>query len=250
MTLGALAIEQLTGTIVAKQVLLTGETNASASANIANTQAQLERAQKIELEKKATLDSAKDAQKKQQDLVDQTQKSLDDELAKPADKQDKDLIKKSQEELPAQSTELTKKKDAVKAAQADFDIAHRATDAILQNLNAAITTAAATAKTSGSFSADANQKAIDKDTVAVIADATKSIVVEIVRKGHATDTCLNFMTAYANLKDPQKERSMAPINEHCKQIMAAYLKAYADSNARGSTTPPPPAPAPPPPSNK
>jgi hypothetical protein len=52
LTLGVLAIEQLTGAVVARQVLLTGETNASASANIANTQVQLDRAQKTETDKR------------------------------------------------------------------------------------------------------------------------------------------------------------------------------------------------------
>ena len=257
MTLGALAIEQLTGAIVAKQVLLSGETNASASANIANTQAQLERAQKIEADKKVTLDTATDAQKKQQELVDQTQKALDDEQAKPSDKQDKEVLKKLQADLKGQTDDLAKKKAAVDVAQTAYKKAQEVTQAIQQNLNAAITSGTAVAKTTATASGDGNQSTIDDHTVEAIADATKAIVIEIIRKGHATDTCLNFMTAIASQGTQNMTAATAQVYKQCEEIMRIYLEAYAKAMAAGTSAPspaaarvsppPPTAPAPPPP---
>jgi hypothetical protein len=75
LTLGVLAIEQLTGAVVARQAILTTGANADASANVNNTQAALDAARKDEAAKKDALDKAKDAQTKQQTAVDTSTKT-------------------------------------------------------------------------------------------------------------------------------------------------------------------------------
>lgn len=75
LTLGVLAIEQLTGAVVAKQALLTTGTNANAAANVNNTQAALDAARKDEAAKKDALDKATTAQTNEKAVVDTATKT-------------------------------------------------------------------------------------------------------------------------------------------------------------------------------
>jgi hypothetical protein len=72
LSLGVLAIEQLTGAIVARQPMLTTGANAAVSANLTSTQAALDQAKKDEAAKKTALASATDARDKQKALVAKT----------------------------------------------------------------------------------------------------------------------------------------------------------------------------------
>lgn len=84
LTLGILAIEQLTGAVVARQPILTMGANADASANANNTQKALDAAKKDEAEKKAALPALKDTEKKAQAAVDEALKQETEAKAKAA----------------------------------------------------------------------------------------------------------------------------------------------------------------------
>ena len=84
LTLGVLAIEQLTGAVVARQAILTTGANADVSTNVNNTQAALDAARKDETAKNDALTKAKDAQTKQQAVVDADTKAAAASKAKAA----------------------------------------------------------------------------------------------------------------------------------------------------------------------
>jgi hypothetical protein len=74
LTLGVLAIEQLTGAVVARQPILTMGANADASANANNTQKALDQAKKDEANKKEGIPALKEAQDKAQSAVNEASK--------------------------------------------------------------------------------------------------------------------------------------------------------------------------------
>ena len=137
MTLGVLAIEQLTGAVVARQAMITVGANASVSTNINNTQAALDQAVKNEAMKQTALTQANDAQKKQQDLVDQTKKDLDAATAKAKPIQDaidklttaqktlQDQVKKDETAVQQAQTTKTKHQDQLDGVTNDIEMAKK-----------------------------------------------------------------------------------------------------------------------------
>lgn len=232
LTLGVLAIEQLTGAVVARQAQLGGNANASASANIANTQAALDSVRKAEEYKKKALNDAQTAQKSKSDLVVNTRKALDAEKAKPMP--DQSVVTTLTDKLKTQEDDLGKANDTVTAAKDAYVKAQQATQVVLDNFNAAIVSASAAATGTGSFASGTDRTNIDKDTVAQIAQATMYIVATIVQKGHVTDTCINIMTKYAAETNPDKQAALKPIFDQCSTVITTYLKAYSGSLKAGT----------------
>lgn len=116
LTLGVLAIEQLTGAVVARQAILTTGANADASANVNNTQAALDAARKDEAAKKDALTKATDAQTKQQAVVDTDTKTAAASKAKAASTQA--TIDKLTAQLPKDQAQVTASDAAVSKTQA------------------------------------------------------------------------------------------------------------------------------------
>jgi len=209
VTLGVLAIEQLTGAVVAKQIVLGGSANATSSANVANTKSQLDEAKRIETQKKTAVDNA------QKQLDDDTSKLTADQAVTPKT----DAVTKETDDLTA--NKIPKDKTSLKAAQDEYQTAQSATLAIENNFNAALTAAAATATGSGQFSDGGGAlKNIDKDTADKLATAVTTIVATIVNKGHLTDTCINFLATYS-LATPTVAGGQTL--ELCKTIVNADL---------------------------
>jgi hypothetical protein len=122
LTLGVLAIEQLTGAVVARQALLTTGANADVSTNVNNTQAALDAAREDETAKNDALTKAKDAQTKQQEVVDADTKTATASKAKAASTQatiDKltAQLPKDQAQVTASDTEVSKAKATLKGDQ-------------------------------------------------------------------------------------------------------------------------------------
>jgi hypothetical protein len=229
LTLGVLAIEQLTGAVVARQVLLTGETNASASANIANTQAQLDRAQKTEDDKKAAAGKANDDKSAAHAALDKSNAAVAGagKATPPVAQADLDKLTAQQKSDKAAADEADA---AAKSAASDYATAQKATQAIRDNLNAAITAASAAAKGSGSFAPDdSGRNNVNKDTIADIAKATLKIVKTITNKGHLLDTCMNLMVAYTEQTKTGAEKAglLSGPYEQCVKIIAVYLDKVA-----------------------
>lgn len=121
LTLGILAIEQLTGAVVARQVALSAGPNASAAKNANETSAALTQAQKDETAKKDALTKATDAQTKQKAAVATDTKTATDSAtkAKPAQNKIDTLtaaVAQAKKTLTSQTSQATA---AEKTSQAD-----------------------------------------------------------------------------------------------------------------------------------
>src|ERR1700674_1384751 len=111
----------------------------------------------------------------------------------------------------------------------------------LESLNAAITSAHATATGAGSFSTGTDRNNLSKDTVAKISESTTAIVANVVNKGHLTDECINLMTVYAQSALKTDEQITATL-ELCEAVIATDLLVYQQVlAAHPGQAPPPPA---------
>jgi chromosome segregation ATPase len=117
LTLGVLAIEQLTGAVVARQVALSAGPNADAANNVNNTSTALDAAQKDEASKKDALTKATDTQTKQKTVVDTDTKNAAASKAKAKPTQDViDKLRAAQPDDQKQLTTLTSQATAESAA--------------------------------------------------------------------------------------------------------------------------------------
>ena len=207
LTLGILAIEQLTGAVVARQAALTSNSSANAAASINNTQAQLDTAQKNEDAKKAAMDTAKNEEETSGAKLADLQGQLDTETGKVKADQDaakiSDLNNKVADQRKANHDAIA----TSKTAQLNYNEAVTSTKTIKSLLGAAITNAQASTTGSSSFSESQGTKNVDKDTAEKLSLATVSIVSQILNKGHLTDTCMNFLTSIHSDKSPNPNAS-------------------------------------------
>lgn len=224
LTLAVLAIEQLTGAVIARQTGIAVGGNASAAANIANTQTALDQANKNEAAKKAALKAAQDTLDTDQKALAQTKIALS--TATGAEKQTLTAKKKEQEDAVAAD------QDAVKKATEAHDLATKEVDAIKGNLNAAITNGQATIASQLSFSGDPYRSTIDKDTVEKIATAATNIVDVVVNKGRLTDACLSLFSMYVQKSEPADGLVLNKILEKCSAIIDADLDAFRKNSER------------------
>lgn len=218
-TLGILAIEQLTGVVTSRQVVLSGQANASAVSNIGATQAQLDKAIANEAAKKSaasTADAAASAAettaKKSSDAV----KAANAATPAPT----ADALKTLTDQQTSDQVAANKADAAAKSADSDYKTAQTSTQVVRDNLDTANASGRAAASGSGTLASDGtSHDNIDKDTVAAIAQATTQIVETLVNRGYITDTCLNLMAATANGKGPAGD--LTNVMDLCKYAIKA-----------------------------
>jgi len=240
LTLGVLAIEQLTGAVVARPAVLRGAGGADAAASINDTRSQLDRAQKDVLAKQAALDAADQAQAKQAAELTQTQTALD--AAKQADAAGK--AEKSEAEVTALTDQATRQQTehdrllaAAAAAQQALDQANKAVKVIQTSLDGAMSTAQASVKdgAGGATPVTGNERSnLDSQSVKYIAEATKHIVDAVLNKRHVSDMCINMMTRFSE-KSAKKEKQDGELKYYedlmaqCKGVIALEIQSYRDS---------------------
>jgi hypothetical protein len=222
LTLGVLAIEQLTGAVVARQAAMTADTGAASAASINNTQAQLDFAQKTEEAKKTALAVAKDQETGAKAALDALQAQLQPEQAKPADQQDAAKIADLTKKIPDQNAVLADATAATKTAELNYKQAADATKVIQSMLGVAMSASQASTTGSALFSDGGSTRSVDKETAKEIADATVDIVKSILNKGHLTDTCMNFLISHPG--GPGDDARTKAVIEKCVAIIDADIK--------------------------
>ncbi len=238
LTLAVLAIEQLTGAVVARQAMLTQGSNATASANVANTQAALDTAKKNEQIAKDALAAAQAEEQRQADNL----KKIDDDLAaaNKKDPPDQAAVDKLAAQQKEQSGKLQKAKDETKVANDVHVNAQKATQAILSNFNAALATAQAAATGSGSFSTAADRNNVDQHTVQHLSTAAQQIIDSVLTKGRLTDACITLMNQYASTTDAERRKDLMDLGLGlCKDVFRVYLEAYQLAVVGGLNPPAP-----------
>lgn len=234
MTLGILAIEQLTGAVVARQVRIDSSANAQASANLADTKAHLDRARTKEQSAKDSWDKAVEKEKKQKTLVRASQEKSD------AAPDDKTLL----EDLKNQKTQLARDSQEVGDAEKRFREAEKVTQVTQANYETADASASAAAQGKTEFYKNAtNDNKIESSTINNISLATHNIVYDIITKGHLTDSCISIMNRFAMLASETQDGSamkvqkaeaakavMKPLHDGCVKVFEANVERYVNQN--------------------
>ncbi|PTR06813.1 hypothetical protein C8R32_10999 [Nitrosospira sp. Nsp5] len=205
LTLGVLAIEQLTGVVVASQAAISTKSNADASANLAATQASLTAARETE-------------QSRQKDLMEANQKQIDQQkvvndkttlIGSTTDVAEKERLKK---ELEEEQRKLKLAESAVKNAEKNVADAQKVVKTVEENLGKATLMAEAAAEGKAELSGGIYINRIDSTTVEKITVAASEIVGKVINKSHIVDSCISIINKFAELEveaGKQKERLRA-----------------------------------------
>lgn len=203
LTLAALAIEQLTGAVVARQAILTNGAQADAAADAVNTAALLDQARKDLAEKQARLKAAEEDEKNQKAAV----VAADAAVKTPPSGADPKELQDTKDKADAK---LKVDQQAVVDAQAAVKEQKESIVLLQTSLASARTNAKTVIESAGRFApAGGNGQTINKDTAKVIATATENIVAGILKKDHRVDACISIVSQYAyaaseNLKSEEK----------------------------------------------
>lgn len=228
LTLGVLAIEQLTGAVTARQPMLINTAASSAASAINDTQAQLEIARKREEAGKAALEAATSGQTAAKTALDAADAALAAEKTKPAGEQDADAIAALSEKVAALQSELTLREGATQAADASYKSAVAATRAIEAMAEGRVASANSATGGAGVFADPGSRTGLDKAATEKIAAATVDIVKAVINKGHLTDSCMNFFTHQVGggAAGLMTREQVSGINELCSKVIQANIDAF------------------------
>ncbi len=220
LTLAALAIEQLTGAVVARQAILTNGAQADAAADAVNTAALLDQARKDLAEKQARLKAAEEEETKQKDAVAAADAAIGN-LPAGADATE---LKKTKAQAEAK---LKVDQQAVADAQAAVKEQKESIALLQSSLASAKTTAKAVVTSAGKLSPKGgNGPTINKDTAEVIATATENIVKGVLEKDHRVDACISIVSQYAHAASEKlrAENQIAEAQSEVKNLMGSSDK--------------------------
>jgi hypothetical protein len=215
LTVTILAIEQLTGAVVASQVGLGGTANASASANLVGNQQLLDAARANQTAREADLTAAKaDLQKKQaeQTRVKGELDAVNTKLgASPAptgdDKTQLDGQKaKLEKDLGDAKTAADAAQKAVDRAGVQVADATKNVEVTQNNRAAALTQATAAASGSVTFS-NARQTTLSDAAVEKVAAAVRGIVDVAMTKSYTEDNCFALLSALRSARTGENTRT-------------------------------------------
>ena len=197
---GILAIEQLTGVVVARQVALGGTSNATASSQLAQIDGLLENAKANETAKEQRLQQAENDNQTKQSRVDAKEQELNS--ARSESPQDTKKIERLVKELSDLRQQLKLAEGNVESANDLADQAKETREAIEKNHGAALTAANAAASGTAEFATPASVVNLSDQSTQAIATAVEKIVTVITNKPRVVEKCLDILSSSNNVKNP------------------------------------------------
>lgn len=259
LTLGILAIEQLTQPVVAQQAVLTGSSAAASSASVLVTEQLLAAARERERQANERVETARTK------LAASTEKVRvkNEELAAVPDTPE-NQARRTSLTVERDKLEVERRRDAeaVTTTEKNAENARRTVETLEKAYDSAQSSASASAAGGGSFSAPIVLKQPPSEaTMKDVAVAVQGIVDTIVKKDHTVDACLalysdlaSFKERLLKLKDPAEKKAeedeLAQLLAMCKEVIAAKLldvekkRSDGKSQASGGSAMQPGGPAP------
>ena len=204
LTAAILAIEQITGPVVANQVVLQGEAIARSSASVLQIQKLLDAARKDEEQKKtkfeeikAVLDKAIAEHKQKEEAL--KAKEAEIEKAKVNGKlpPEKQKLESELEKLKSELEPLSKKKTMaemeLQKAQKSYEEAQEIRKKLEANKDAVFAQSSATAKGEGKLAETARNPALEPEVKTEVVKAVDSIVERVLKKTYVVESCLALM---------------------------------------------------------
>lgn len=208
ITVGLLAIEQLTGATVARQVILTGASEASSSSSLLEVEGRLEVAKTREKSANEDLKVAKANESK-----------LNGELTAAQDASSSD-----QAEINELKAKLETAKNVTKEAEESAKRAKETRETIEKMANNVQTQAQAQAESGGTFSSVVSRGSLTPEVVNQVTQSVENIVSTIVNKDHVVDTCLTLVAQAQRARSSKSvEASKTDLDEatseFCRNIL-------------------------------
>ncbi len=226
LTAVVVAIEQLTGAVVANQLALTPNASSSASANLVANQQLLEQARADETTKMQSLEQAKAARDKQKSVVEEkegdvrtAQNTYDNTPSDDA----KERLDSARAALDQEKEKLAPLENEVKQRESALQEAAQVKRAIEDAKNAALTQATAATGSSAQFSQPVQVKSLDKQATKEIAEAVEGMVTTVLEKEYIIESCLGLIST----PPPQSENfDLSP--DELEEITRNYLRAQRE----------------------
>ena len=205
LTAAIVAVEQLTGAVVAQQAALSGSAGASSAAALVSNAKALEQMQTFQKKKADELTEAKKKQGEARTARDRNQKAVDDKQneidSTPAsDMQKRARLEKERDalknELSASEQTLAQEDSNVALLQKQLDDITRVTDTIASQLDSVITSASATAAGTSVLGASSSRGGLSLNDASVesITLGVKEIVTTVLGKKYIVETCTALLT--------------------------------------------------------
>jgi hypothetical protein len=201
LTAAVVAVEQLTGAVVAQQAALGGSASGSSSATMLSNAQALAAARELETKYQQELADLKIQQAADQKAVNDKRteianKQAEIDHAADADKAgltaEKEKLEK--EDLPPLEDALKDSDTRVQLKQDQLNDISKARAAIEQQLDSSVTTASATAAGNARLSGGSTVYRIDKDTATAISTAVTGITADVLNKSYVVEECMALLT--------------------------------------------------------
>lgn len=193
LAIAALAIEQLTGVVSARQASLGTAASAAATSNLQNVQSLLDAARADEAEKNAKLTQATEARDKKGEEIQAKQA----ELAKETDSDEKARLRAEVDHLKMEKSSADQ---FVTLQKSSADDAKKNREMIEKARNSAYTSATSTVNGTSTLSDAVTSATLDQKNTEVIANSVKAIVEKTLEKSHIIDGCFALLSR--NWPDP------------------------------------------------
>ncbi len=240
LTAVVVAVEQLTGAVVASQLALTPTASASASANLVANQQLLNQAQQDEETKRKSVEEADGIAKAQQTRVNEQQAKVTaadlsyQEATKPGNtveemerinrlarlNAEKATLAQDQAKLVTDNAELKRRQDLLTEST-------RVRQAIEDAKNAALTNSTATTGATNQFVTPAQRNQLSAEATKQIAESVKAMVTTVLGKTYIIETCLILINEEKFVKDPAFR---APLNACLDSILATAERQASQVN--------------------
>ena len=242
LTAVILAVEQLTGTVVANQAALTSTTKADSSASLVAVSELLDAALKSEERARMSLEQAVN----QLASAESERNAADRLLANArAERNGLGTDATSQQSIEAEGdvgfrqAERDRAQRAVEAARKTVDIRQQALDNaartkenIAAQQNQASTEAAGSTGGSAQFSEAATRVRPEKAATEAIAGAVESMVTEVLRKDYTIESCMAIVTSFPHDDDkwsPRQTERFEATRKFCFKLVDAAVKTYTNA---------------------
>ena len=235
--LGLLAIEQLTGAVVAKQALLSGSADSSVSRSLLEINKALDHAKAAKRDTESALKDVTTKKATADTALATAKKGYEDEKKKANDDVNADAVKKFKAETldPAQKASDDAAKRVADAKKIDGDAGD--TVASLTDALASAAKVSASQTTKGLLDGGGYSSTINAQTVQHIANAVENIVKDIAGRNYTQETCLDFMLSRDSrvLEQGQAQYEMAKVALHyCSAALVADAVRLRDAAAKAT----------------
>jgi len=193
VAIAALAIEQLTGVVSARQASLGTASSAAATSNLQNVQSLLDAARADEAEKNAKFTQATEARDKKGEEIQAKQA----ELAKETDRDEQARLRAELDHLKAEKSTADQ---LVTLQKSSADDAKKNREMIEKARNSAYTSATTTANGIATLSDAVTSATLDQKNTEAIANSVKAIVEKTLDKSYIVDGCFALLSR--NWPDP------------------------------------------------